>query len=40
LNGLKGEGFGLSWNPKREGYIVSGAYDNKICIWNIEAATE
>ena len=31
-------GFGLSWSEKNEGIIVSGADDNKICIWDIKDA--
>jgi len=31
-------GFGLSWNEKREGHLLSGADDHKICIWDVCAA--
>lgn len=35
LAGHKGEGYGLSWNTKSEGYLLSGSYDKKICMWDI-----
>lgn len=34
LLGQKQEGYGLSWNPKKEGYLL-GSYDSSICLWNI-----
>eukprot|EP00826_Nyctotherus_ovalis_P018351 TRINITY_DN15490_c0_g1_i5.p1 TRINITY_DN15490_c0_g1~~TRINITY_DN15490_c0_g1_i5.p1 ORF type:complete len:298 (+),score=61.32 TRINITY_DN15490_c0_g1_i5:189-1082(+) len=40
LLGHDSEGYGLSWNPQRKGYLVSGSEDSKICMWNIEDATE
>lgn len=39
LLGHTAEGYGLSWNTKKEGLIASAGYDNKICIWDIEAKT-
>jgi histone-binding protein RBBP4 len=35
LLGHTKEGYGLSWNPKKEGYLISGSDDNKICLWDI-----
>ena len=32
------EGFCLAWNPWNAGYLLSGALDGKICLWNIENA--
>ncbi|EGR30912.1 retinoblastoma-binding protein, putative [Ichthyophthirius multifiliis] len=40
LTGHTQEGYGLSWNPNKQGYILSGGYDKKICIWNVEAASQ
>jgi len=40
LTGHKGEGYGLSWNRKKQGYLLSGSHDSKICIWDIEAKAE
>ena len=42
LTGHTKEGFGLSWNPKKEGHLLSGADDQSILIWDIstESAME
>lgn len=40
LTGHEDLGYGLSWNPKKEGYLLSGSDDNKICIWDINEAKE
>ena len=40
LQGHTEEGYGLSWNPKKPGYLLSAGYDKKICIWNIEEASK
>jgi histone-binding protein RBBP4 len=40
LTGHTKVGFGLSWNEKKEGFLVSGSDDNKICIWDINSAKE
>jgi len=40
LLGHDSEGYGLSWNPQRKGYLVSGSEDSNICMWDIEIATE
>ncbi|KAL3869514.1 hypothetical protein ACJMK2_042185 [Sinanodonta woodiana] len=29
------EGYGLSWNPIQNGYIISGSGDHAICLWDI-----
>eukprot|EP00331_Platyophrya_macrostoma_P010464 CAMPEP_0176415760 /NCGR_PEP_ID=MMETSP0127-20121128/5983_1 /TAXON_ID=938130 /ORGANISM="Platyophrya macrostoma, Strain WH" /LENGTH=400 /DNA_ID=CAMNT_0017795787 /DNA_START=6 /DNA_END=1208 /DNA_ORIENTATION=- len=36
LTGHTKEGYGLSWNEKKAGYLLSGSNDGKICLWNIE----
>jgi histone-binding protein RBBP4 len=38
LTGHQKEGYGLSWNMKREGYLISGSDDALICLWDIQAA--
>ena len=40
LSGHSKEGYGMSWNDKKPGYLLSGGYDGKLIIWNVEAATE
>lgn len=35
LRGHDKEGYGLSWNPFREGYLLSGSNDCKICLWDV-----
>ncbi|KAI0564396.1 chromatin assembly factor 1 55 kDa subunit [Gracilaria domingensis] len=37
--GHKKEGYGLSWNAKEPGRLVSGADDKLVCTWNIDAPT-
>lgn len=37
LKGHEKEGFGLSWNSYKEGYLLSGSNDGKICLWDISA---
>ncbi|VFQ67805.1 unnamed protein product [Cuscuta campestris] len=37
LKGHDKEGYGLSWSPFREGNLLSGSNDCKICLWNIFA---
>ncbi|KAJ8608501.1 hypothetical protein CTAYLR_005753 [Chrysophaeum taylorii] len=29
------EGFGLEWNPRETGRLLSAAYDGKICLWDV-----
>ena len=35
LTGHTKEGFGLNWNTIKEGYLISGSDDNRICVWDI-----
>jgi histone-binding protein RBBP4 len=35
LSGHQREGYGLSWNPTKEGILLSGSDDGLICIWDI-----
>ncbi|KAG4301974.1 hypothetical protein PCK1_001950 [Pneumocystis canis] len=37
LKGHKKEGYGLSWNPHKPGYLVTGTEDMTICLWDITA---
>ena len=37
LTGHSKEGFGLNWNPLKEGYLISGSDDHRICIWDINS---
>ncbi|XP_011046680.1 PREDICTED: WD-40 repeat-containing protein MSI2-like [Populus euphratica] len=37
LIGHDKEGYGLSWSPFKQGYLVSGSHDNKICLWDVSA---
>ena len=37
LVGHKKEGYGLSWNKEKVGYLASSAEDHLICIWDINA---
>jgi len=36
LKGHRKEGWGLAWNPFRKGYLLSGAEDARICVWDVE----
>lgn len=38
LKGHDAEGYGLSWSPFKEGYVLSGSYDAQICLWDISAS--
>lgn len=38
LKGHETEGYGLSWSKLKEGSLLSGSYDSRICFWNLEAA--
>lgn len=40
LRGHDKEGYGLSWNPGKAGYILSGSHDSKICLWDVSALAE
>lgn len=35
LTGHTKEGFGLNWSKLKEGYLLSGSDDHRICIWDI-----
>lgn len=37
LRGHKKEGYGVSWNSRDEGKLVSGAEDKLICMWDIQS---
>ncbi|GAB4838533.1 RNA-binding protein Musashi 2 [Ancistrocladus abbreviatus] len=37
LRGHEKEGYGLSWNPLKEGYLLSGSNDCKICLWDVSS---
>lgn len=37
LKGHADEGYGLSWSPLKEGYLLSGSNDSKVCLWDIHA---
>ncbi|XP_010028729.2 WD-40 repeat-containing protein MSI2 [Eucalyptus grandis] len=40
LTGHDGEGYGLSWSPLKENYLLSASHDKKICLWDISAAAQ
>lgn len=40
LKGHTEEGYGLSWSPLKEGYLLSGSHDSKICLWDICATPQ
>ncbi|KAJ3693146.1 hypothetical protein LUZ60_012241 [Juncus effusus] len=35
LEGHENEGYGLSWSGLKEGNLLSGSYDAKICLWDL-----
>lgn len=37
LKGHDKEGYGLSWSSLKEGYLLSGSNDCKICFWDISS---
>lgn len=37
LHGHKKEGYGVSWNTRQQGMLVSGAEDKTICTWDIQS---
>ncbi|XP_042494460.1 WD-40 repeat-containing protein MSI2-like isoform X1 [Macadamia integrifolia] len=37
LRGHDQEGYGLSWSPFKQGYLLSGSNDSKICLWDTSA---
>ncbi|KAL0246969.1 hypothetical protein GEMRC1_008175 [Eukaryota sp. GEM-RC1] len=36
LHGHTQEGYGLDWSKTRKGYLTSGAYDQTVCLWDVE----
>lgn len=38
LLGHTKEGYGLSWNPLKEGLLLSGSDDHKVCLWDIASS--
>ncbi|KAL1212311.1 WD-40 repeat-containing protein MSI2 [Cardamine amara subsp. amara] len=40
LVGHDKEGYGLSWSPFKEGYLLSGSQDQKICLWDVSATPQ
>ncbi|KAJ6826340.1 putative WD-40 repeat-containing protein MSI3 isoform X2 [Iris pallida] len=40
LRGHENEGYGLDWSPLKRGLLLSGAYDNRICLWDVAAGME
>ena len=38
LTGHTKEGFGLNWSPLKEGYLISGSDDHRICVWDINSS--
>ena len=37
LRGHTTEGYGISWSSLKEGCLLSGLYDFKICLWYVRA---
>lgn len=37
LHGHKTEGYGLSWSAMKEGHLLSGSDDARICLWDLSA---
>ncbi|KAM7534730.1 hypothetical protein Aperf_G00000115908 [Anoplocephala perfoliata] len=37
LRGHQKEGYGLSWNPRLNGYLLSASDDYTVCMWDISA---
>ncbi|KAK6946430.1 Histone-binding protein RBBP4, N-terminal [Dillenia turbinata] len=40
LKGHEKEGFGLSWSSFKEGYLLSGSNDCKVCLWDVSGMSE
>ena len=36
---LLSSSYGLSWSPLKEGHLLSGSDDCKVCLWDVTAAT-
>jgi histone-binding protein RBBP4 len=39
LVGHTAEGYGLSWNPLKQGHLISASDDKTICIWDIRSGS-
>uniref|UniRef100_A0A0E0M3Y9 Histone-binding protein RBBP4-like N-terminal domain-containing protein n=1 Tax=Oryza punctata TaxID=4537 RepID=A0A0E0M3Y9_ORYPU len=39
LKGHEAEGYGLAWSQMKEGLLLSGSYDKKICLWDLAAGS-
>ncbi|PKA60771.1 Histone-binding protein MSI1 [Apostasia shenzhenica] len=39
LRGHSSEGYGVAWSTLTEGYLLSGSYDSKICLWDVNIVT-
>ncbi|KAK6031046.1 WD domain, G-beta repeat protein, partial [Ostertagia ostertagi] len=37
LRGHTKEGYGLSWNPNKQGHILSASDDMTVCLWDVQA---
>lgn len=37
LRGHEKEGYGLSWNPFKEGFLLSASNDCNICLWDVSS---
>lgn len=35
LRGHEMEGYGVDWSTVKEGWLISGGYDSKICFWDV-----
>lgn len=40
LTGHTAEGYGLEWNPLRQGHLLSASEDQTICLWDIRAGSK
>lgn len=38
LRGHQKEGYGLSWNPNLNSYLLSASDDHTVCLWDISAS--
>jgi len=34
------EGFGLDWSPFKTGCLLSGGFDDAVCIWDLESSVQ
>nr|CAB3454087.1 unnamed protein product [Digitaria exilis] len=39
LRGHGAEGYGLAWSPMKQGWLLSGSYDKKICLWDLASGS-